>query len=272
LIGRRAAAIPLADAGALARARRRALGVRVAGFVLLAVLVAALALATRAAHGSSEAVRAAATTVVLLDVSGSIESPAAATIAHTLRTVARQGGHAGLVLFSDDTEEVVPPTAPARTLLQYVRLFREPPQSSLLRNPWSNSFSAGTQIGRGLAAARAALSRARIEAARVLLVSDLDDSTEDKPRMRRELLTYARDPGLELHVAAVPGYDYATLGLYRRVLGDRALAIGQPPAAASSDDAGGFPVAAVALAIAAALLLASYELVNAPLSWREAGA
>jgi hypothetical protein len=175
------------------------------------------------------------------------------------------------VLFSDAAQEAVPPTAPARTLLAYVRAFVGPGGAALAQNPWSDSFSAGTQIGRGLAAARLALKRGRIERGRVILVSDVSDSAEDTPLMRRELLTYARDQRLELHLAAVPGNDRQGVALFRRLLGRHALAMGRPPASAVARESHDFPQGAVAIAVAIALLLAAYELTNAPLAWREAG-
>jgi hypothetical protein len=256
--------VPLADVATLKRAARRALAFRAAAVGALALLVAALALATGAVHGSRGPSSAS---LVVLDVSGSIGPAASATIVRTLRAVAAQGGHAGLVLFSDASQEAVPPMAPARTLLDYIRVFSG---SGLRHNPWSDSFSAGTQVGVGLAAARISLARAGIEQARVILVSDVSDAVSDAPLMRRELLAYARDPKLELHLAVVPGNDRSTVALFRHLLGRDALAIGRPPATARVDQSRDFPLPAVAVALAIALLLAAYELTNAPLAWREA--
>jgi hypothetical protein len=268
----RTAAIPLADVKPLRRARWRALALRVAVFLVVAALVAGLALATASARGLSEPTRTATTTLVVLDVSGSIQGPASLTIRRTLRAIGHDGGHAGLVLFSDATEEVVPPGAPASTLLAYLRLFRRAAPGSLAQNPWTLTFSAGTQIARGLAAARGALVRAGIRTARVILVSDLGDSPTDMPRLRHELLAYARDPKLELHVAAVPGYDRPIAGLFRRALGAGAFSVGQAPRALAGRPFGepravGF--LAIALAVATAFALAGAELVNGPLCWRE---
>jgi hypothetical protein len=272
VIHRRPLAIPLADAAALAPARRRAVVLRLGALGAVAVLAAALALETRTPPGAAAGAPAHTTTIVLLDLSGSISSAASKTIVHTLRSVAADGAHAGLVVFSDHTQEVVPPSAPARLLLDYVRLFRQPADAPVFENPWSRTFSGGTQIGRGLAAARAAIERNGIGDARVILVSDLFDAPGDRAAMRRELLAYARSPGLELRVAAVPGYDATTAWLVRRVVGDGAFAIGRAPeeaeAGADAAGAGGLPVAAVVLAAAAALAVAAHELLNAPLAWR----
>lgn len=259
-------ALPLADAQALRRPARRALMLRAAAVVALAALLGALALATGVVQSRAHPTSAS---VVVLDVSGSIGPDASATIVRTLRAVARQGGRAGLVLFSDATQEALPPTAPASMLREYVRFFAASRNGGLAHNPWTDDFSAGTQIGRGLAAARLALSRAAIERGRVILVSDVSDSILDAPLMRRELLAYARDPKITLRLAAVPGNDKSAVALFRRALGPRAFAVGRPPASALAPESRGFPTTAVAVVVAIALLLAAYELTNAPLTWRE---
>jgi hypothetical protein len=263
-------AVPLADAAALRGPARRALTLRAVAVGVLAVLLAAVALTTGVVHASA---RPTSATVVVLDLSGSIGPEASATIVRTLRAVSSQGGRAGLVLFSDATQEAVPPTAPAGTLRAYVRFFAraKAKEAGLTHNPWTDSFSAGTQIGRGLAAARLALRRAGIERGRVILVSDVSDAVLDVPLMRRELLAYARDPNIELRLAAVPSNDASAVALFRRVLGRDALAVGQPPASALvARSSHGFPTTAVALVVAVAFLLAAYEFTNAPLTWREA--
>jgi hypothetical protein len=244
---------------------------RAAGLAVFAGLATSLALSTRPHTGPARPPRPAAATVVVLDVSGSIDARASTTIEHTLRAVAAQGGRAGLVLFSDTAAEIVPPTAPARSLLAYVRLFRQPRTSAPFHNPWSGTFSGGTAIGRGLQAGRLALRRARIRHGRLILVSDFDDSVSDLALMRRELRGDARRPGIELRVAGVPGYDHATARLYRRVLGRAAFAVGHPPpqtlSLAPARRGRSFPTAAVVLAAAGALMLAAFELVAAPLAW-----
>jgi hypothetical protein len=271
---RRANAIPLADVDSLRRAHRRSLVVRATSLAVIVGLVAWLAAATRSPSEAAPAPRATTSTIVLLDVSGSIGSLASATIVRTLRSVARQGGNAGLVLFSDDVEEALPPSAPASMLRDYAKLFVVRRTDFQLMNPWANTLSSGTQIGKGMDAAREALRRAGIAHGRVILVSDLQDSGTDAPRMRRSLLAYARDPGIRLHVAVVPGYSPGTERLFRTVLGHEAVAIGRPPAApaAIAASGGAFPLVPLVLALAAAVALAAYELANAPLVWREAAA
>jgi voltage-gated potassium channel Kch len=261
-------ALPLADPGPLARPARRSFALRAAAFALLAGLVAALVLRTGSTASAAQP-SVGATTVVVLDLSGSIGASASKTIVRTLRTVADQGGNAGLVLFSDQAEEAVPPTAPARLLRSYERLFRVRGSLPVLQNPWSSDFSDGTNIGQGLAAARAALRRAGIRRARVVLVSDLADSVGDLTLLRRVLGAFAADPSIRLHVAAVPGVDPSAIAIYRSAIGRRGLAIGRPPAPGGAVTRSIVPVA-VALVLAAAALLAFvvHELANAPLAWR----
>jgi hypothetical protein len=268
-------AIPFAELGPLARARRRSLGWRGAAVVCLCALAAALVLVARspAGHAGADPGRdPPSTTVVVLDVSGSISTGSAGTIVRVLQQVGSGGGHAGLVLFSDDTEEVVPPSAPAHTLLGYVRLFRP---TALAVNPWSRTFSAGTQIGRGLDAARSAIARAHAARARVILVSDLDDGVQDVKVLRREVLEYARVPGLQLQVAPVPGYNRQVAALFGRALGKDAVDTQAHPAGAAATTVAAsreVPLAAVAVVAGIALVLAALELLNAPLAWTERGA
>src|SRR5262249_30978667 len=133
-------ALPLADAAALRGPARRALIWRTGAGAVLAALLAALALATGVVHGSGPAPRSSAG-VAVLALSGSTGPDASATIVGRLRAVAKQGGNAGLVLFSDATQEAVPPTAPASMLRGYIRFFAVPKGLGLTRNPWTDSFS-----------------------------------------------------------------------------------------------------------------------------------
>jgi hypothetical protein len=264
----RASALPFADAPALRRARLRSLLRRGAAVAAAVGLAAALVALSHPAAGRRGAARGTAT-VVVLDLSGSIGGSAAGTIVRTLRSVARGGGEAGLVLFSDGAEEAVPPGSPASFLGRYVRLFTARTQSGVFQNPWTASFSAGTQIGRGLAEAREALARAGLERGRVVLVSDLEDSSGDEALLRHELLAYARDPGLELRIAAVPGVNVETAAYYRRILGRRVLDVGGPPAQERGVGGRRFPLVPLLLAGVLALGAATYELTQAPLAWRE---
>jgi hypothetical protein len=178
--------IPYADAPVLARAARRTLLTRLA-LGAAAALFAAFALAA-ALHQPVDTVPylpEGSSGIVVLDVSASISSDTYTRIAATLERLAGSRGRYGLVLFSDTAYLALPPRTPARELRAFERFFRlprttepgvlpTPPQS-----PWTDTFGAGTRISRGLQAALDAIERARLDDAAVLLVSDLDDATED---------------------------------------------------------------------------------------------
>jgi hypothetical protein len=68
-------------------------------------------------------------------------------------------------------------------------------------SPWYASFSGGTRISAGLAAARKALIRDHVRA-RIVLISDLGDASDDLSRMKRELVGLEH-AGIELRV--MPG-------------------------------------------------------------------
>jgi hypothetical protein len=258
--------VPIADARRLRGATRRSLAVRALAVALLLGAVGLLAATTAPATGASTVATNGSATVVLLDLSGSIDSSASATIIRTLRRVARGGGRAGLVLFSDSAEEAVPPTAPARLLSGYVRLFTPTAHGAAFHNPWSLDFSAGTQIGVGLRAAREALARAGIHRGRVILVSDLGDSISDLPLLRRQVAALAHG-GIGLRIAAVPGAERGDLSYYGRALGADALRANALPAPRRRRAE---LLLAVLLAAGAILLFGAHELRFAPLAWREA--
>jgi hypothetical protein len=258
--------IPLADAGKLRAGARRSLAIRATALALLVAAVGMLVATTASATGGSSDAANGSSTVVVLDLSGSIDSSASATIIRTLRSVARGGGRAGLVLFSDSTEEAVPPTAPASLLRGYVRLFHATEPGAAFQDPWSLDFSDGTQIGKGLRAAREALARAGIHRGRVILVSDLADSNPDLPLLRRQVAAFAHG-SISLRIAAVPGASRAELSYVGRALGGNARTA-DAPTAPNRDREG--MLLAVLLAAAAIVLYGVHELRFAPLAWQEA--
>jgi hypothetical protein len=149
-------------------------------------------------------------TEIVLDVSGSVGGGTFGFTAHALGRLSR-GGPIGLVVFSDTAEDALPPRTPAAQLEPLRRLFRplkDPPlvpyPPPLLRypmSPWYASFSGGTRISAGLAAARKALIRDHV-GARIVLISDLGDASDDLSRMKRELVGLEH-AGIELRV--MPG-------------------------------------------------------------------
>jgi hypothetical protein len=69
-------------------------------------------------------------------------------------------------------------------------------------SPWYASFSGGTRISAGLAAARRALIRDHVRG-RIVLISDLGGVSDDLSRMKRELVGLEH-AGIELRVMPLP--------------------------------------------------------------------
>ena len=63
----------------------------------------------------------------MLDVSASISADTYSRIGATLSSLARSGGRYGLVVFSDQAYEALPPGTPASDLRPLVRYFTLPP-------------------------------------------------------------------------------------------------------------------------------------------------
>ena len=124
----------------------------------------------------------AGTTVLVVDLSGSIGPVQYATIHKTLTALGSQPNrHVGLVFFSDVATEVLPPETPASELAAVSRFFVGDPRPTfpesepLKGNPWMDAFAGGTAIYRGLNVARRALEQARVRHGQIVLISDLAD-------------------------------------------------------------------------------------------------
>jgi hypothetical protein len=136
-------------------------------------------------HGSN-------TGVVVLDMSASISGPTYARVATTLRGIVNANQSIGLVMFSDTAYELLPPNSPPGALQQFMPFFVPDRYYGgtpvFLQTPW-DTFMGGTRVGAGLAMARKALRRAHVTHGAILLVSDLDDSNADQPRLELEAAT-----------------------------------------------------------------------------------
>ena len=131
--GRRMTSIPLADAGALRPAATRTLLVRIALAATLAGLVVAAALVSRHPHTETiVTLPAHSSAIVVLDVSASISADTYSRIGATLSSLARSDGRYGLVVFSDQAYEALPPgtgsqrSRAARALLHAASAFEAP--------------------------------------------------------------------------------------------------------------------------------------------------
>jgi hypothetical protein len=278
MIHRSAAGLQIADARALARAARRARLLRVLLVCVLGALVAAaVVLAT---HGSAPAAAAAPAggrvTEVVLDVSGSVGNRTFGFTERALRRLSR-GGPIGLIVFSDSAEEALPPGTPAVELTPLIRLFRpvQPPADGFAyagsrypTSPWYVSFSGGTRISAGLAAAREALTRDHVRG-RIVLISDLGDAADDLAKMKRELVALEQ-AGIELRVMPLPNTFARDLKRFRKLEGPKVAQVDVAPRPRAPQAAGiAVPASLAALAVLVALALAANELYGVSLRWRE---
>ena len=230
---RRRAGIPSADLGALRRAARRTLAVRVALCLgLLAVLVGAVVASRGLEVRQGGFLPVGSTGVLVLDLSTSVDINASRRIHSVLKGLTTSDEPVGLVLFSDTAYEAIPPGTRGielRPMLRYfdvgglTRAQLEDLRESAVqrRTPWVGAFRGGTRISAGLRAARAALRRDGIENGSVLLVSDLDYSPFDLTRLTKTMITYREE---QLPLRIVPLFpSNADRQFFSRLLGRHAL-------------------------------------------------
>jgi hypothetical protein len=266
-------AIPLVDAPALAPAARRTFAVCTAR-VLAAIgaTVAFLFVSRDPETRTIGPLAAGANTIVAIDLSASINYDAYVRIGATLASLAHGGGRFGLVLFSDEAYEALPPGTPAEDLAPFVRYFRPVRRAApgvdavLPSNPWQSTFSGGTRIAAGLQLAHG-LAQAGGAHADVVLLSDLDDSEPDRAGLAAVLLGYKRDH-LPLRVV---GLDPAPsdAAYFRHLLSDSVQISRAPrPGAVRPRSRTPFPWTLVALALGGAVALTAAPLWAPKLEWR----
>ena len=192
--------IPLADAAALRPAAQRTLAVRTVLAASLAAAVVAAALVARHPHTQTIiTVPSHSTALVVLDLSASISSDTYARIGATLSSLAQSNGRYGLIVFSDQAYEALPPGTPAADLQPLVRYFTLPAHvapgfaPTFPVNPWSSAFSAGTKIAAGLELGHTIAVADALRHPAAILVSDLDDDPGDLPRLVNITGAYRRD-------------------------------------------------------------------------------
>ncbi len=222
--------IPIPDGGAVRRPWLRHLGSRtglaVAGLGLLATAVSV-------AHGMdperSAFVPQGSQTVVVVDLSKSVEAIGYPRVGKVLGTIAEADEPTGLVIFSDTAYELLPPGSPAadlRPLLRYfkpVRVVDDVPDYP--PNPWSLSFAGGTRASTALEIARQALRRDRIDRGSIVLVSDLEIPLSDIPALTETITTLRRE-GTQLRVVPLfPNSDARFV--FERLVGKSAFIEGR---------------------------------------------
>jgi hypothetical protein len=265
--------IPLADAAALRPAARRTLAIRIALAATLGGLIVAAFVVSRHPHTQTiVSLPPHASAIVVLDVSASISSDTYSRIGATLSSLARSNGRYGLIVFSDQAYEAIPPGTPASDLSPLVRYFTLPPQQggaaqSFPPNPWSRGFTAGTKISAGLALAHQIAFQDKLRKPVVVLVSDLDDDPNDAIRLPTIVAAMQRDH-IPLRIVGLnpSGQDYA---FFKKLTGGAPIVqAGLMQPGPQPKNYTPFPWTLVAFAIAVALLIAVHELWGPRLDWR----
>jgi hypothetical protein len=254
--------------------------------VAVAVVGLAAAAITFASHdrvsGAAAARSGQRSTEVVLDVSGSVGESSSAVAARALTRIGRSGGTVGLVLFSDSAEKALPPGTPAAQLLPFARAFTPRPQRADSppayrppwdsdTNPWHPSFSGGTTISAGLAAAREALESER-GGGTVLLISDLGDSLSDFGLVRRELVALD-DARIPVRILALPNAAVKDVKWFRKLEGAESFVRplrpvpSDPTADGPPSSETAFPIAVGLITVLVAFLLAIDELAGRALRW-----
>jgi len=265
--------IPLADARAF---RSRAIATR-AVLAALAAAAAAAALAflltARSPHSQTLVqLPSNANVVIVLDLSASISSDSFSRIGGTLRALSQTADRIGLVVFSDDAYEALPPGTPAADLAPLVRYFTLPQQRepgfmpSFPTNPWANTFTAGTNISAGMEMA-VDISVAQRRRATVMLVSDLDDDPNDLPTLAA-VAQVAKHDGVPIRIVGLnPSPE--DIAYFHTIFGPGAPIVQAPTLdQAAPRQQTPFPWALIALALAAGALLALREAWAPRLAWR----
>jgi hypothetical protein len=217
---------PIATTATMAPAVRRTLVLRIAlGALLIALVVAATETGRSKAAADRGLVPGGVGGMLVLDVSRSIKPEANRTITNVLQQLIDSHTRIGLVAFSDIGYELLPPGSPSGELQPLLRYFAavapKPGPDPYPPNPWTTSFSGGTQISSGLAVAHASLTRAGEPKGPILLVSDLDTAPDDVPRVALAFNQF-RAEGEPFRIVAVsPRAD--NLSLFKNLAGPGAF-------------------------------------------------
>jgi len=263
----RGATIPIATTAELAPAVRRTLFLRIfLGALLIGLVVAATETGRSRAEAGRGLVPGGTGGMLVLDVSRSIKPDANRTITSVLRQLIAAHTRIGLVAFSDIAYELLPPGSPSSELRPLLRFFAavkpKPGPDPFPPNPWTSSFSGGTQISSGLAVAHASLTRAGQPKGAILLVSDLDTAPDDVPRVALTFNAF-KNQGVPFRIVAVsPRQD--NLSLFQNLAGKGAFAApventGGGTGETKGSGRGGIPWSLVGLALLVLAALAVNE-------------
>jgi hypothetical protein len=194
----RRGATRLGDLAQLTAPAQRTTAVRVGlALALAATLAGALLISRTAGSGRADVLPVGAKTgVIVLDVSASVSGPPFERVGAVVRGLVRANQAMGLVMFSDVGYELLPPNSPPSSLQQFLRFFapKEVHNGAPIfgQSPWSQ-FSGGTRISTGLIAGQEALHRAHVADGSLVLLSDLNDSEDDRDALVTEAQTLNRE-------------------------------------------------------------------------------
>jgi hypothetical protein len=151
---------------------------------LVATLAGAILLARSAGSGRAAVLPVGAKTgVIVADMSASVAGPPFERVGAVVRGLVQANQAMGLVMFSDVGYELLPPNSPPSALEEFLRFFAPKSVSQgtpvFGQSPWSQ-FSGGTRISTGLVAGWDALRRAHVTHGSLVLMSDLNDSQNDR--------------------------------------------------------------------------------------------
>jgi len=198
--------------------------------------------------------------VVVLDLSLSITDDDYATIRHTLRRLVTENASIGLAVFSDAPYELLPPGTSAKELQPILRLLVAP-RLGPVRNPWTQTFRAGTRISSAIELAKSMLDRDHVANGSILLVSDLETAPDDVPALTRTIDNIERS-GIKLRVVPLaPSSDAVRLfsGLLEKDAVASLTRVTQPSNPDASATGVETPVLFLILGVLVFLALAAYE-------------
>jgi hypothetical protein len=219
----RRGATRLGDLTRLAGPAHRTTFARVGLALALAATLAGAILVARSAGSGRAAVLpvGSRTGVVVLDMSASVAGPPFERVGAIVRGLVAANQSMGLVMFSDVGYELLPPNSPPSALQQFLRFFapKNVAQGAPVfgTSPWSG-FSGGTRISTGLVAGQDALRRAGVPHGTLVLMSDLNDSQNDRAALVAEAtaLRQAHIPVRIVPINAIPQNVQIFTGLFGR--------------------------------------------------------
>jgi hypothetical protein len=200
------ATVPYPQPGDVRSAARRTTIVRLALALALAG-AAALELGFARGGGVTEAgyLPSNGANVVVMDFSYSITGSEYRLIVNALRKISASGNPVGLIGFSDVAYEMLPPGTPSRELEPVARLFVPLPsrtgEITFPSSPWA-PLQGGTRISTGLQLADESLQRAHVSKASIVLISDLETSSDDAPAVVDAVASLQRH-GYSLHLVGL---------------------------------------------------------------------